>query len=37
MLVVKIELWPFGDPTRAKTLATGTIANTGAGTVTRGV
>jgi hypothetical protein len=36
MLVVKIELWPFGDPTRAKTLATGMIANTGAGTPTRG-
>jgi len=36
MLVVKIELWPFGNPARAKTLATGMIANAGTGTLARG-
>ena len=36
MLVVRIELWPHGDMTRRKTLATGFIANTGTGTPTRG-
>lgn len=36
MLVIKIELHPHGDPTRAKTLATGTIGNIGTGTWTRG-
>jgi hypothetical protein len=36
MLVIRIELWPYGDMTRRKTLATGTIANTGTGTPTQG-
>jgi hypothetical protein len=36
MLVVRIELWPHGDVTRRKTLATGFIANTGTGTPARG-
>jgi hypothetical protein len=36
MLVIRIELWPHGDMNRRKTLATGTIANTGTGTPTRG-
>ena len=29
MLVIKIELWPKGDHTRARNLGTATIANTG--------
>ena len=36
MLVVRIELWPYGDPSRRKTLATGTIVNDGTGTTTEG-
>lgn len=36
MLVIRIELWPHGDMARRKTIATGTIANTGTGTTTRG-
>lgn len=36
MLVVRIEIWPHGDQSRRKTLATGKIANTGTGTLTRG-
>ena len=36
MLVVRIELWPHGDASRCKTLATGTIVNDGTGTATRG-
>lgn len=35
MLVVKIELWPKGDHTRARTLGVGTIANVG-GSVSTG-
>lgn len=32
MIVVKIQLWPKGDPSRAKDLGTATISNTsGAG------
>jgi len=33
---VRLELWPFGDPSRAKIVATATIANTGPGTPTSG-
>ena len=36
MLVVQIELWPRGDASRRKTLASGTIVNDGMGTATRG-
>jgi len=36
MLVIRIELWPHGDVSRRKTIATGTIVNSGAGTITRG-
>jgi hypothetical protein len=36
MLVVRIELWPHGDESRRKIIASGTIANTGTGTTTRG-
>ena len=36
MLVVRIELWPRGDASSRKTLATGTIANDGTGTITQG-
>lgn len=31
MLVIKIELWPGGDGTRARTLATGRIVNNATG------
>lgn len=33
MLVVKIELWPWGEEARKRQLATIAIANTGAGNV----
>ena len=36
MLVIHIELWPHGDSSRRKTLATGTIVNDGTGTTTQG-
>ena len=36
MLVVRIELWPHGDLTRCRTIATGRIINTGTGTPARG-
>lgn len=36
MLVVRIELWPYGDSSRARTLAVGTITNTGTGSPTVG-
>jgi hypothetical protein len=36
MLVVRIELWPGGCEDRKKTLATGTIANLGTGSLTHG-
>jgi len=32
MLVIKIEIWPHGDMTKARLLGVGTIANTGEGT-----
>jgi len=35
MIVIKVELWPFGDSSRAKILGTAKIANTG-GTGTQG-
>lgn len=33
MLVIKVELWPYGDSRQAETIATGVIANDGTGTV----
>lgn len=36
MLVVKVELWPFGDESRMKELARGFIWNDATGTSTRG-
>lgn len=36
MLVVKIELWPHGDESRARVLGRAEIANDGSGTRTRG-
>lgn len=36
MLYVKIELWPRGDASKAKTLGEALIANTGKGTWTSG-
>lgn len=36
MLIVRVELWPGGDPSRRKTLATGKITNTGEGSPTSG-
>ena len=36
MLVIRIELWPHGNETRRKTVATGFIANSGTGTPTQG-
>jgi hypothetical protein len=32
MLVIKVELWPYGDESRAEQIATGVIANDGTGT-----
>ena len=32
MLVIKIELWPFGDESRKKVLGLATIVNDGTGT-----
>lgn len=31
MIVVRVELWPFGDKTRARHLGTAVIANDGTG------
>lgn len=31
MLVIKVELWPHGDETRAQEIATGVIGNDGSG------
>lgn len=36
MLVIKVELWPFGDESRKKEIATAEIWNTGTGTLERG-
>lgn len=36
MIVVKIELWPFGDESRAKLLHVGHIWNTGQGDLVTG-
>lgn len=36
MLVIRIDLWPHGDATRCKTIATGRVINTGTGTPSRG-
>jgi hypothetical protein len=36
MLVVRIELWPHGDESRRKIMATGTIINDGSGSSTCG-
>lgn len=36
MLVIKIELWPWGIEAKARTLATGYIINDASGTATRG-
>ena len=36
MLHITIELWPGGDGSRARTLATGKIVNNGHGSETRG-
>lgn len=36
MLVVTVELWPFGDEARKHTIATGVIANDGTGDNTMG-
>lgn len=35
MIVIKVELWPMGDSSRAKTLGTARIANIG-GDITKG-
>lgn len=35
MIYIRVELWPFGDRTRARTLGEATVANVG-GTDTRG-
>ncbi len=32
MLVIRIEIWPHGDMSKARILGVGTIANTGQGT-----
>lgn len=32
MIVIKIEIWPHGDMSKARILGVGTIANTGQGT-----
>ena len=32
MIVIKIEIWPHGDTSKARILGVGTIANTGQGT-----
>lgn len=29
MVVIKVELWPYGDESKKRTLATGAIANDG--------
>jgi hypothetical protein len=36
MLVIKVELWPYGDSDERVTLATGAIVNDGTGTATKG-
>lgn len=36
MITVKIELWPFGDESRAKEIGRMYIANDGAGNIERG-
>lgn len=36
MLVIKIELWPLGDASRAETLEIGTIVNDGTGDAATG-
>ena len=36
MIVVKVELWPYGFEERKKLLCQATIANDGTGTKTRG-
>lgn len=36
MIVIKVELWPFGDESRAKTLGQGHIYNDASGSSTRG-
>ena len=36
MIVVKIEMWPGGDPAKAREIGRGTIANDGRGTATLG-
>ena len=36
MIKVIVELWPGGDESRKKTLATGTIANLGTGSLSSG-
>ena len=32
VLVIKVELWPYGDEARKEVIATGVIANDGTGT-----
>ena len=36
MIVIKIELWPFGDKSRKETIGEACIINTGFGTKNRG-
>jgi hypothetical protein len=36
MIVVRVELWPGGDPSKAVRLGTATIVNDGSGTASRG-
>jgi hypothetical protein len=36
MLIIKIELWPFGDESLARTIAVGAIANDQTGTPKEG-
>jgi len=36
MIVVKVEMWPLGDESRAYEMVRATVTNTGSGTKTRG-
>lgn len=36
MVVVRIELWPYGDPTKSRLLGVASISNDGTGTLQNG-
>lgn len=36
MLVIKVELWPFGDESKKREIAAAEIWNTGTGTIDKG-